>query len=69
MDFKTDALEALRSKYLGEVLEAKANIRAYLANPVGIGEHPDIVDAINSQIEKLASADEKLAALNKYFGE
>jgi len=59
--------EALIIKYEGEIAEANANIQVYLANPVGIGEHPDIIAAIDTQIEKLAHAEEKLMAVRNHF--
>jgi len=59
--------EALIIKYEGEIAEAKANIQVYLANPVGIGEHPDIVSAMDTQIEKMAHAEEKLLAVRNHF--
>tara|TARA_R110000803_G_scaffold176791_1_gene239202 strand:+ start:64 stop:264 length:201 start_codon:yes stop_codon:yes gene_type:complete len=52
--------EALILKYTGELAAAEINIRVYLSNPVGIGEHPDIVGAIDEQIEVAANAHEKL---------
>ena len=39
--------EALKAKYVGDLAEAEANIRIYLSNPAGIGEHSDIIGAIN----------------------
>ena len=46
-----DLREALKLKYKGEMAAAKANIKVYLLNPVGIGEHPDIIAAIDSEME------------------
>ena len=57
-------LNALKSKYLGVMAEAEANIEVYLQNPVGIGEHPDVIAAIDSQMTILAEAEEKLHALS-----
>ncbi len=59
--------EALEAKYAGEIAEGKANVEVYLRNPAGIGEHPDIVGAIDSQMERIAEAEDKLVALKKYF--
>ena len=59
--------EALIIKYEGEIAEAKANIQVYLANPAGIGDHPDIVAAIDTQIERMAHAEEKLLAVRNHF--
>ncbi len=62
-------LEALKAKYKAEVMAAKVNIKVYLDNPVGIGEHPDLVSAVDSEISKLAEAEEKLLQIETLFGE
>ena len=59
--------EALILKYEGQIAEANANIRVYLTNPVGIGEHPDVVGAIDTQIEAMAHAEEKLLCVKNHF--
>ncbi len=59
-------LIALEAKYKAEMAAAKANIEVYLSNPTGIGEHPDLVEAIDSQIAILAEAEDKLDSL-KHF--
>ena len=64
---KVQIVKALILKYEGEIAEAKANIEIYLHNPVGIGEHPDVLDAINSQIVKIAAAEENIQVLQKHF--
>ena len=50
--------------YLGAIATANANIEIYLQNSVGIGEHPDIIAAIDSQVEIAAHAQEKLDYLD-----
>ena len=60
-------VDALRKKYEYEIISARANIDVYLRNPAGIGEHPDIVAAVDSEMEKLASAEDKLNSLNANF--
>jgi len=52
-------LEALRAKYEGQIQEARANIEVYLNNPAGIGEHSDVMEAIDCQMAKLTEAVEK----------
>ena len=59
--------EALIIKYEGEIAEANANIHVYLTNPAGIGEHPDIIAAMDVQIEKMAHAEEKLLCVKNHF--
>lgn len=60
-------LDALRKLYESDIAIAKANIQVYLDNPAGIGEHPDLVQAVDSQITKIAAADEKLCVLEDHF--
>ena len=61
-------LDALPQKYHGEIAAAKANINVYITNPVGIGEHPNLVAAVDSEIEKLTTATDKLNVLiNTYL--
>ena len=59
-------LDALRKKYEGVISECYANIEKYLRNPNGIGEHPEILESIDTQLEKLTAAQEKLDALGNF---
>jgi|TARA_R100000353_G_scaffold97461_2_gene71060 hypothetical protein len=60
-------IEALCKKLEGDIAMAYANIKAYERNVVGIGEHPEIVQAIEMELEKLATAEDKLNTLKKHF--
>ena len=59
-------LEALRLKYEAEIAEADATANIYLDNSVGIGEHPQHIEEVNKQIEKIANAKEKLEVLDEF---
>jgi len=56
-------LDALKLKYRGEMEFHRMNIDIYLKNPVGIGEHPDVLGAIDTEVEALAAVTEKLQTL------
>ena len=60
-------LDALRLQYEAEVAKAKANIKVYMSNPAGIGEHPDLVAAVDSQVELIAHAEDKLNVLKNHY--
>ena len=62
-------IEALIKKLEGEIALAKANVEVYMRNPAGIGEHSDVVEAIETQIEKIAHAEEKIVTCREHFGE
>ena len=59
-------LEALRTRYEAEIAEADATANIYLDNSVGIGEHPQHIDEVNKQIERIAAAKEKLDVLDEF---
>ena len=60
-------LEALIKKLEGEIEMAKANIKVYEKNPAGIGEHPDVVEAIETQVAKIAEAEDEIEVIQKHF--
>tara|TARA_B100001094_G_scaffold302824_1_gene330406 strand:- start:544 stop:735 length:192 start_codon:yes stop_codon:yes gene_type:complete len=62
-------LDALRAEALGNIEKAKTNIEIYLHNPVGIGEHPDVLAAIQDQLDIIAHEEERIEVLNKHFTE
>ena len=62
-DIAQTLVKALGLKYQGAMEEARANIAIYMTSPAGIGEHPEIIEAIDTQIAKYAEAQEKLEAL------
>tara|TARA_B100001996_G_C18110156_1_gene380926 strand:- start:18 stop:233 length:216 start_codon:yes stop_codon:yes gene_type:complete len=64
---KKQIVHALVLKYEGQIAEAKANIDIYLTNPVGIGEHPEVLEAIHSQLRKIAEAEHHIEVLHKHF--
>lgn len=57
-------LQALKKKLEGDVAVAKANIMVYKEKSVGIGEHPEIVQAIEMELSKAAEAQDKLNMCN-----
>ena len=61
-------IEALQKKYEAEIASARTNIQVYLTNPAGIGEHPDLVSAVDEQVAKLAEAEDKLETLLNNYG-
>ena len=63
---RTAILDALEARYEAQVAEAHATIKIYLENPVGIGEHPQHIDEVDKQLEKIAAAQEKLGVLEDF---
>ena len=59
-------LTALEARYEAQISEAHAIIKIYLESSVGIGEHPQHIDEIDKQLQKIADAEEKLKALDDF---
>ena len=54
--------------YEGIIALHKGNIEIYMERSVGIGEHADVLEAVDKELEKIASAQDKIDILEKYFG-
>tara|TARA_Y100000389_G_scaffold194478_1_gene224538 strand:+ start:1417 stop:1632 length:216 start_codon:yes stop_codon:yes gene_type:complete len=57
--------ESMASYLLGKVQYHKANVKLYLENPAGIGEHPDILQAVEVELANAADYAEKLCMLKE----
>lgn len=67
MDLRDRIFEGLEAHLKGIHALHKANIEIYLSNPAGIGEHPDVLAAIELELGKMADAAEKLEILYREF--
>lgn len=63
---KEAILTALEARYEAQIAEADATVKIYLENSVGIGEHPQHIDEVDKQFEKIAAAEEKLKVLEDF---
>ena len=53
--------------YNGLIAKHSQNVEIYLNQPVGIGEHSDVMSAIETEITAIAQAHEKIEVINHYF--
>ena len=60
-------VKALLAHAQGDIQKHVANVEVYLSNPAGIGEHSDITEAIENELNIIAKYDEQVAVLKKYF--
>ena len=67
MQLREDIIEALVKKFEGEISAHKVNIEILLENTVGIGEHPNVTETIEQELEIIAGFEDKLSVLKKYF--
>lgn len=60
-------INAFKSHAQGHVDKHVANVEVYLQNPAGIGEHSDIIEAIEIEMKQIAEYDDQLEMMKKYF--
>ena len=60
-------LNALIAHAKGHIEKHRANVEVYLANPAGIGEHSDIVEAVEKELDEIAKYDDHIEVIKKYF--
>ena len=60
-------LNAAKSYYVGLINKHISNVEILLTRSVGIGEHQDIQQAIDAELDAVATADDKLNMILKYF--
>ena len=60
-------IKALLAHAQGDIAKHRANVEVYLTSPVGIGEHSNVVEAIEEELNMIAKYQDQIDVLNKYF--
>ena len=64
---KDKIVNALIAHAKGDIEKHKMNVEVYLNTPAGIGEHSDILEAIENELKMIAKYEDQVEVLNKYF--
>jgi len=62
-------ISAMMRLYNAEIDVYKAEIQNYLDNPVGVGEHGNLIETMDTLVAKMAEAEDKLIVLETHFNE
>jgi len=60
-------IAALLAHAQGDIQKHKMNVEVYLNNPVGIGEHSDIMEAIENELNMIAKYEDQVTVIKKHF--
>lgn len=66
---KQDLIQALKDKYTAQMSDAKAKMKIYLNNSVGVGEHPDVTGELDKMVQDFCEAKDKLETIRKVENE
>tara|TARA_R100000278_G_scaffold96632_1_gene73897 strand:+ start:58 stop:267 length:210 start_codon:yes stop_codon:yes gene_type:complete len=60
-------LSALLAHAQGDIQKHKMNVEVYLTNPVGIGEHSNVMEAIEEELNMIAKYEDQVSVIKKHF--
>tara|TARA_B100000780_G_scaffold237840_1_gene179069 strand:- start:392 stop:601 length:210 start_codon:yes stop_codon:yes gene_type:complete len=60
-------LKAFKSHTQGHIDKHLANVEVYLHNAAGVGEHPDIIEAMEMEMNEVAKYHDMMEMTEKYF--
>ena len=64
---RQEMIKALLAHAQGDIAKHKANVEIYLTNPVGIGEHSNVMEAIEEELNMIAKYQDQIEVIQKYF--
>ena len=67
LHMREQLIRAVLAHAQGDIAKHKANIEVYLEHPVGIGEHSNIIEAIEEEINMIAKYEDQVEVIKKYF--
>ena len=60
-------ISALLAHAQGDIQKHKMNAEVYLTSPVGIGEHSNVMEAIEEELNMIAKYEDQVSVLKKHF--
>ena len=60
-------VSALLAHAQGDIQKHKMNVEVYLTNHVGIGEHSNVMEAIEEELNMIAKYEDQVSVIKKHF--
>ena len=67
--FEQQMIQAIKDHAKGHIAKHAMNVEVYLKNSAGVGEHPDVLEAVEKELKIIAEYHDQLEVLEKYFQE
>ena len=64
---RENMLDAVVEHAKGHIAKHTMNVEVYLSDAAGVGEHPDILEAVEKELEVIAKYHDQLEVIEKYF--
>ena len=69
MPLKHRMVLALMQDCIANIQKAECNVYAFLKNPAGVGDHPNIMETIQEQLDIISKHKDRLNVLESTFHE
>jgi len=67
MPIRDEMIKAMIAHAEGHIQKHKMNVEVYLEKSVGIGEHSDILEAVEKELNVIAEYHDQIEVLKTYF--
>ena len=67
VNLRTELLNASKTHFEAHIEKHRVNVENLLQNSVGIGEHGDIMDTIEKELEEMSKYHDLLEILSTYY--
>ena len=64
---RNQIVSALLAHAQGDIQKHKMNVEVYLTSPVGIGEHSNVMEAIEEELNMIAKYEDQVSVIKKHF--
>tara|TARA_B100000214_G_scaffold116443_1_gene82239 strand:- start:74 stop:289 length:216 start_codon:yes stop_codon:yes gene_type:complete len=64
---RNQIISALLAHAQGDIQKHKMNVEVYLTNPAGVGEHTDILESIEKELDIIAKYEDQVSVIKKHF--
>jgi hypothetical protein len=64
---RNQIISALLAHAQGDIQKHKMNVEVYLKSPVGIGEHSNVMEAIEEELNMIAKYEDQISVIKKHF--
>ena len=68
-EMRTQMIQSMKAHAEGHIQKHKANVEIYLNQSVGIGEHGDVLETIEKELNAMGKCHEQLEMINMYFAD
>lgn len=64
---KTEVVRAMEQAYEAAIQWHKVNVENLIQNRVGVAEHPDLLETVEKELDKISEYHDRLEVIRKYL--